>query len=129
LAAEEGAGTQERAELAGGGQWFQWYHVEPGDTLSGIALWWYGSSDKKYWCRIWLANRRVIGPNAHLIRASQWLRLPYGAFPYHIEPGDTLSQLAEWVYEDGDWHRIHNANPWIQDPNQIRPSWWIWIPG
>jgi nucleoid-associated protein YgaU len=129
LAAEEGAGTEERAELAGGGQWFQLYHVEPGDTLWGIARWWYGRPDEIYWRRIWLANRRLIGPNPHLIRSSQWLRLPYSGFSYHIEPGDTLSQLAEWVYEDGDWSRIHNANPWIQDPNQIQVSWWIWIPG
>jgi peptidoglycan-N-acetylglucosamine deacetylase len=130
LAAEEGTGEEQAAALAGGSQWFQLYHVEPGDTLSGIALWWFGSSAETFWRRIWLANRRTIGPNPNLIRSSQWLRLPFSGFNYHVERGDTLSQLAQWVYGDGNqWERIHDANPWIQDPNHIEASWWIWIPG
>jgi nucleoid-associated protein YgaU len=130
LAAEEGAREEQAAALAGGSQWFQLYHVEPGDTLSGIALWWFGSSEERFWRRIWLANRRTIGPNPNLIRSSQWLRLPFSGFNYHVERGDTLSQLAQWVYGDGNqWERIHDANPWIQDPDQIQRSWWIWIPG
>jgi nucleoid-associated protein YgaU len=130
LAAEEGAGGEQAAALAGGSQWFQLYHVEPGDTLSGIALWWFGSSAEHFWRRIWLANRRTIGPNPNLIRSSQWLRLPFSGFNYHVERGDTLSQLAQWVYGDGNqWERIHDANPWIEDPDQIQASWWIWIPG
>ena len=130
MAAEERAGAQEAAALAGGSQWFQLYHVEPGYTLSGIALWWFGSSAERWWRRIWLANRRTIGPNPNLIRSSQWLKLPYSGFPYHIERGDTLSQLAEWVYGDGSqYDRIVDANPWIEDPDEIQASWWIWIPG
>ena len=95
-------------------------------TLSEIAEWWFGSSAERFWRRIWLANRRTIGPNPNLIRSSQWLRLPFSGFNYHVERGDTLSQLAQWVYGDGNqWERIHDANPWIQDPDQIQASWWI----
>ncbi len=130
MAAEEGTGGEQAAAPAGGSQWFQQYHVEPGDTLSGIALWWIGSSAEHFWRRIWLANRRTIGPNPNLIRSSQWLRLPFSGFNYHVERGDTLSQLAEWVYGDANqWERIHDANPWIQNPDHIERSWWIWIPG
>lgn len=114
--------------LAGGSQWFQWYQVDEGDTLSDIAEWWYGRPDEIYWRRIWLANRRKIGEDSDRIRAGQWLKLPYSGFSYRVERGDTLSRLAQWVYEDGDWRRIHAANPWIQDPDQIQASWWIWIP-
>ena len=110
--------------------WFRWYHVAPGDTLSGIALWWFGSGDEPYWRRIWLANRPVIGENPDDIQAGDWYKLPlHHGIWYHIEDGDTLSQLAAWVYGDGDlWWIIHQANQWIPDPNDIRVSWWIWIP-
>jgi nucleoid-associated protein YgaU len=113
---------------AGSHSWFQWYHVEEGDTLAEIAQFWYGSQAEMYWRRIWLANRRTIGENPNLIRPSMWLKLPYWRFRYHIVQGDTLYQLAAWVYGDGDsWPYIWQANPWIQNPNQIQASWWIWI--
>jgi nucleoid-associated protein YgaU len=58
-----------------------------------------------------------------------WLKLPYHEFRYHIERGDTLSQLAQWVYGDGNaWPIIWNRNRWINNPNQIQRSWWIWVP-
>jgi nucleoid-associated protein YgaU len=58
-----------------------------------------------------------------------WLKLPYGEFRYHIESGDTLGQIAQWVYGDGNaWPIILNRNPWIPNPNQIQASWWIWVP-
>ena len=126
----EPEGVPEGQALAGGSQWFQWYQVDEGDTLSEIAEWWFGSSAERWWRRIWLANRRKIGEDPNRIRAGQWLKLPYRGFSYHVEQGDTLSQLAAWVYGDGNrWERIHDANPWIQDPDHIERSWWIWIPG
>jgi nucleoid-associated protein YgaU len=72
----------------------------------------------------------VIGEDPNAIRPSMWIKLPFnGSFWYHIEPGDTLFQLAEWVYNHGpNYVIIHQANPWIQDPEQIQPSWWIWVP-
>jgi nucleoid-associated protein YgaU len=113
---------------AGSHDWFQWYHVEEGDTLSEIALWWFGDASEPAWRRIWLPNRRTVrDPNQ--IRASMWLKLPYGEFRYHIESGDTLSQLAQWVYGDPNaWPIIWNRNPWIANPNVIQASWWIWVP-
>ena len=108
--------------------WFQWYQVQDGDTLGGIALWWYGNGTEPYWRRLWLANRdRVSDPNQ--IWAGQWIRLPWWGFWCHIISGDTLWQLAEWVYGDGNqWEQIHDANPWIRDPDRIESGWWIWIP-
>ena len=113
---------------AGSHAWFQWYHVEEGDTLSEIAQWWFGSGEESAWRRIWLANRRTVrDPNQ--IRPSMWLKLPYHEFRYHIEQGDTLSQLAEWLYYDPNaWPHIWNRNPWIPNPNVIQRSWWIWVP-
>ena len=128
MAAEERPEGQEHGPQ-GREDWFQEYHVEQGDTLSGIARWWYGSSEERSWRRIWLANRKTIGEDPNFIRTGQLLKLPKHGFWCHVEQGDTLSQLAEWVYGDGNqWKRIHDANPWIQDPNQIQRSWWIWIP-
>jgi hypothetical protein len=77
-----------------------------------------------------LANRRTIGENPHLIRSSQRLRLPFSGFNYHVERGDTLWQLAEWVYGDGNsYWIIVQANPGkISDPEQIFPSMWLWFP-
>ena len=108
--------------------WFRWYHVEQGDNLSGIALWWYGNESEPYWQRIYLANRHVIGEDPDVIQPSMWLRLPHWGFWYHIVGGDTLWQLAQWVYGDGDsYWIIAQANPAI-DPDNIFPSQWIWIP-
>jgi nucleoid-associated protein YgaU len=56
------------------------------------------------------------------------LKLPYHEIRYRITQGDTLFQLAEWVYGDGNaWPRIWNVNPWIQNPNEVQPGWWISI--
>jgi nucleoid-associated protein YgaU len=110
--------------------WFSWYQVKEGDTLSGIALYWFGNGNEPYWRRIWLANRQVIGEDPNQIFPGQQLKLPSNfSIQYHIEDGDTLWQLAEWVYGDGNrWPTIHQANQWIQDPDQIQASWWITIP-
>jgi nucleoid-associated protein YgaU len=94
-----------------------------------MALWWYGNGSEPYWRRIWLANRRVIGDPDQLF-PGQWLNLPFWGFWYNIEQGDTLLQLAEWVYGDGNvYWTILQANPVsIQDPDQVFPNQWIWIP-
>jgi nucleoid-associated protein YgaU len=108
--------------------WFRWYHVESGDTLGGIALWWYGNGNEPYWRRIWLANRHVIGSDPDQIQQSMWLRLPFWGFWCHIEEGDTLFQLAEWLYGEGNaFWIIAQANPGI-DPDNIFPSMWVWCP-
>jgi len=103
--------------------------VSEGDTLSGIALWWFGSGDEHLFHRIRLANRRVIGEDPNLIFSGQWLTLPFYGFWYSIERGDTLNKLAELVYgeENVGWI-IRQANPSITDPDMVRVSEWIWVP-
>jgi nucleoid-associated protein YgaU len=109
--------------------WFQWYHVLQGDTLLKIAEGWYGRSEERWWRRIWLANRRTIGEDPNFISPCQWLKLPYRGFPYHVEAGDSLSTLAQWVYGDGSkWYRIFEGNPSIEDPDQIYGGLQIWVP-
>ncbi len=115
--------------MAGRSDWFQWYQVVEGDTLSEIALFWFGCAQEECWRRVWLPNRRTIGEDPNNIRPGQWLKLPFSGFRYRILRGDTLSQLAEWVYGDpNSWPIIWQANPGIPNPNQIQVGLWIWVP-
>jgi nucleoid-associated protein YgaU len=50
--------------------------VVSGETLSGIALKYYGSATKDMWMRIYNANRAVIGDDPNLIKAGQVLKIP-----------------------------------------------------
>ncbi|MDP4107597.1 MAG: DUF1906 domain-containing protein [Bacillota bacterium] len=64
------------------------YHVQPGDTLSGIALHFGTSVDEL------VRKNNIRNPN--LIYAGQVLAIPTskGMSEYTIRPGDTLSQIA-----------------------------------
>lgn len=50
--------------------------VEVGDTLSGIALKYYGSATKDMWMVIYNANKTVIGDDPNLIKPGQNLKIP-----------------------------------------------------
>ena len=50
------------------------YTVEPGDTLSGIALQAYGNGND--WQIIYHANTQVIGPDPNLLRPGEVLFIP-----------------------------------------------------
>lgn len=50
--------------------------VVSGDTLSGIALQYYGSGDRDKWMAIYEANKEAIGENPSLIRIGQVLKIP-----------------------------------------------------
>jgi nucleoid-associated protein YgaU len=50
--------------------------VEEGDTLSGIALKYYGSATKDMWMVIYNANKSVIGDDPNLIKPGQVLKIP-----------------------------------------------------
>lgn len=50
--------------------------VSEGETLSGIALEYYGSAAKEKWMKIYEFNKRVIGDNPNLIKPGQRLRIP-----------------------------------------------------
>lgn len=50
--------------------------VTPGETLSQIALKYYGSAVKEKWMLIYEANRQVIGDDPNRIRPGQVLKIP-----------------------------------------------------
>ena len=47
-----------------------------GETLSGIALKYYGSAVKDKWMKIYELNKTLIGDNPGLIKPGQVLRIP-----------------------------------------------------
>ena len=51
------------------------YHVQPGDTLSGIAQRFYGDGNKYHQIYDY-CNRQVIGPDPNLIRPGEVLYIP-----------------------------------------------------
>ncbi len=50
--------------------------VAPDETLSHIALKYYGSAAREAWMAIYEANKAVIGPNPGLIRPGMVLNIP-----------------------------------------------------
>jgi len=50
--------------------------VGGGETLSHIALKYYGSAVKEKWMIIYEANKAVIGENPNIIRSGQVLKIP-----------------------------------------------------
>jgi nucleoid-associated protein YgaU len=50
--------------------------VVSGETLSHVALKYYGSAAKEHWMRIYEANRDVNGDNPNKIRVGQVLNIP-----------------------------------------------------
>ena len=50
--------------------------VAEGDTLSGIALKYYGSAERDDWMAIYEANKEVIGDDPNLIKPGQVLQVP-----------------------------------------------------
>ena len=78
--------------------------VDTGETLWSIARKWYG--DGAWWRRVWYANRLVV-PDPDRLRVGQRLLVPFGAFGYVIHSGDTLWEISDAVYRNGNiWPRI-----------------------
>lgn len=50
--------------------------VKEGDTLSGIALKYYGSASKDMWMVIYDANKAVIGDDPNRIKPGQEIKIP-----------------------------------------------------
>lgn len=100
------------------------YVIQPGDTLSAIALRFY--EDASSWQRIYAANSALIGANPNLILPNQQLVLPNvaptggstvnpgapaPAQHYTVRSGDTLSAIALARYGNADlWPLIYTAN-------------------
>jgi nucleoid-associated protein YgaU len=115
------------------------YHVKQGDTLSEIALCFYGDGREPAWRRIYNANRAVIGNDPNLIKPGQCLTIPFpcempaGGWKYKTKYGDTLSSIAAHYYGDGTepgWRKIYNANQGSigADPYKLPPDCELTIP-
>jgi nucleoid-associated protein YgaU len=52
------------------------YEVKPGDTLSGIALHFYGNGTEPFWQKIYDANQDVIGNDPDAIKPGEALTIP-----------------------------------------------------
>lgn len=50
--------------------------VQDGETLSDIALKYYGHATEPYWKLIYAFNRKTIGENPNVIKAGQELTIP-----------------------------------------------------
>ena len=116
--------------------------VEDGDTMSSIALRWFGEEAK--WDLIAKANPLV---DPARLRIGQKLRLPAkdtvrsarpvpgpgeaGPRTYTVGSGDTLSSIAEAVYGSAnEWERIFDANRATigGDPDDLRVGMRLTIP-
>ena len=123
------------------------YIVRVGDTLSTIALRFYG--DARYAGTIWEANYRIIGANPNAIFPGQRLTLPgttarpIVAVPlpvrgpigqranYTIQPRDFLRWIAQRAYgTEIFWPEIYHANRNVLGPNPdlIYPGVAVFIP-
>ena len=108
------------------------YTVQSGDTLSVIAQKFY--SDANLWQRIYDANRGIIGPEPDRIYPGQNLVIPdfnTSARTYTVQPGDTLSVIAQKFYGDANsWQIIYDANRSVigDNYNEIFPGQNLVIP-
>lgn len=120
------------------------YVVQPGDTLSDIALRMYGNAN--LWTLIYEANRNVIGSNPNLIYPRQQFTIPgvasqpqtpqtpqtgRGSGTYVVQAGDTLEGIALRIYgKAGLWEAIYRANLGIigANPNILLPGWRLTLP-
>ena len=120
------------------------YVVQPGDTLSGIALAFYGNGN--LWPTIFNANTTKIA-DPHWIYPNQQLVIPAAIYSasttpsttpqtgkglgqYTVLSGDTLSGIAAYAYGNGNaWWGIYQANTdKIYNPDLIFPGQVLAIP-
>ncbi len=113
------------------------YRVRPGDTLTSISSNLYG--DPFEWDEIYQANKESI-QDPNIIRSGMKLR--YKVYPgmnlaqkkghrYIIQPGDTLSQIAQAVYgSPSKWKAIWEYNSdIIHNPSKIMAGVAIYYTG
>lgn len=109
------------------------YTVQSGDNLTLIAQRAYGNGAN--WPKIYTANKQVIGPNPNVLRIGEVLAIPTlsptaGAI-YIVQPGDSLSLIAQRAYHDGNqWPLIYNANRQVigSNPDLLQPGEVLHIP-
>lgn len=66
----------ERADLKAAQKFKAEHTVAAGETLSQIALKYYGSAVKAKWMKIYEANKDLIGDNPNLLQPGQVLKVP-----------------------------------------------------
>ncbi len=66
--------TSRRAKSAASKVISQEYTVQSGDSLSAIALKFYGNAGE--WDKIYQANKGIIGDNPNMIQVGQTLKIP-----------------------------------------------------
>jgi nucleoid-associated protein YgaU len=71
-----GFGSEAAQPSTGGATSRRMHTVKSGETLSHIALKYYGSATKEHWMKIYEANKATIGDNPNIIRTGQELVIP-----------------------------------------------------
>jgi nucleoid-associated protein YgaU len=110
------------------------YIVQPGDSLSLIAMKAYGDVTKWQW--IYDYNKEVIGDNPDLLQPGQRLFIPHSDpitqyANYIVQTSDTLQSIAERAYCDAKyWDVIWWANQRVigRNPDDIQPGQDLFIP-
>jgi nucleoid-associated protein YgaU len=98
------------------------YTVQPGDSLSLIAMKAYGDATKWQWIYDWPTNKQIIGDNPDLIQPEQNLYIPHSdpiipGTSYTVQVGDTLQSISEYAYCDTKyWQSI-----WVNNENILGP--------
>src|SRR5436305_8323430 len=105
---------------------YDYYQVQAGDTLSGIAQRAYNNGSQPYWMAIYRTNQDEIGNDPNIIRPGEPLYIPpiashpeTGSF-YIVQAGDTLWGIAQQAGGDGSkWELIYRDNKNVigNDPN------------
>jgi LysM repeat protein len=104
------------------------YVVQPGDTLSGIAV---ALAVRGGWPALYAANRHVIGPDPDVIQPGAVLILPGlmlagqpASVRYTVAAGDTLAGIAAALGVHGGWPALYAANRHVigPDPDVIHPG-------
>jgi nucleoid-associated protein YgaU len=68
--------SQSVPATGGGAQSGRKHTVKSGETLSHLALKYYGSAAKDEWMKIYQANKEIIGDNPNMIKVGQELVIP-----------------------------------------------------
>lgn len=77
IAADKAASVRAAAEAeAAKHKFIAEYKLTPDDTLSHVALKYYGKATPEYWTLIYEANKDVIGANPNIVRPGTVLKIP-----------------------------------------------------
>ena len=115
------------------------YTIQRGDTLEGIAQRAYNNGSQPYQMAIYLMNQRAIGGDFSILPLGATIWIPTIGHPplkdivYIVQPGDTLSSIAQQTYNSGlELYRTAicriNKLATCDDPNAIHPGDPLYLP-